>query len=195
MANKSSFVKVVLNLVRFSHTHVFEKHAFDDKDDPKYRVVAIIDKDDVKVVKTVESAIAQCMAENIQGVFGGTKPVGWDSPLHDGDDPKKNKKEDPNLNGCYYMNTKSDTKPKVVTSHDRVNPVNDPDVFYAGCYGAISLTFFAYNTAGKEGIGVWVNSIMKIREGERLGNLSDPEADFADVELPEDEDFDPNSLM
>ena len=75
-------------------------------------------------------------------------------------------------------------------------PITDDEEFYAGCYGYASVTFYKYDTGISKGITCGLNSLLKSRDGEKLGTGSgSAEADFAGVldaiEAPfEDDDND-----
>ena len=55
----------------------------------------------------------------------------------------------------------------------------DPNEFYSGCYGRVSLTFYPYNAAGSKGIACGLNNLQKTADGEKLGGGSTAAADFA----------------
>ena len=58
--------------------------------------------------------------------------------------------------------------------------INPADV-YSGCYGNVNVTFFAYNSAGKKGIGCGLNGIQKTRDGDPLGSRVTAEEAFSAV--------------
>ncbi len=69
----------------------------------------------------------------------------------------------------------SKSQPQVVDLN--VQPILNQAEVYSGCYGRVSLNFFAYNQAGNRGIGCGLNCIQKIADGDPLsGGVSAQEA-------------------
>lgn len=180
MANNSKKVKVVVGEVRFSYAHVFEP--FGDVD-PKYSVVAVIDKSDEKTLKAIRDAIQEVYNGERDNTFRGLPASKIANPLKDGDVVEEGKEQNSAYIGCCYLSANGKTAPGVV-GRDR-KPITDPNEFYSGCYGYISMTFVPYLVNGKAGIKAYLNNVMKTREGERLGGRSGAEFDFADVALEE----------
>ena len=59
-------------------------------------------------------------------------------------------------------------------------PIFDPDEFFSGCYGRADINFFPYNQAGNRGVGVGLNNLMLVKEGERLDGRQKAEDAFKD---------------
>lgn len=57
---------------------------------------------------------------------------------------------------------------------------------YSGCYGAISVTFYGYNSNGNRGIAAGLGNIQKLRDGESLGGRANAAEEFESVD---DDDF------
>ena len=81
------------------------------------------------------------------------------------------------------MNANSTTAPGIVDA-DR-QPILDRSEVYSGCYGRVSITFYAFNSNGNKGIACGLNNLQKIRDGEPLDGHTRAEDDFAD----DDDDF------
>ena len=60
------------------------------------------------------------------------------------------------------------------------NEIVDPEEVYSGCYVQAVLTLYVYNTSGNKGIGVSLNAIRKIKDGERLAGTVVSESDWDD---------------
>ena len=60
-------------------------------------------------------------------------------------------------------------------------PIENEEEFYSGCYGFASVTFYAYDTGVSKGVTCGLNSLLKSRDGEKLGGSGSAAADFADV--------------
>ena len=179
---KNANKKVVVGEVRFSYAHVFEPWG---DTDPKYSVVAVINKNDTHIIDKIKKAIQEVYDEERQGMFKGRTIASLALPLKDGDNPGEGREPNPSYVGCYYISANRKTAPGVV-GRDR-KPIINQDDFYSGCYGYISMTIAPYDINGKKGIKAYLNHIMKTRDGERLGGASTAEFDFADVPISADD--------
>jgi hypothetical protein len=153
-------VKVVTEEVRLSYVNLFEPKSIVEGGPLKYGVSVLIDKSNKALVKKIETAIQKTISEG-QAVLKTTK--GLSTPLRDGDEEKDSEEYE----NCFFINVSNKNKP-IVVDEDRQDIINPRDV-YSGCYGRVSMTFFAYNKAGKKGIGVSLNAVQKTGDGESLG--------------------------
>ena len=87
----------------------------------------------------------------------------------------------------FFLNANSTQKPGIV---DRdLNEILDPDEVYSGCWGRASINFFPYNSNGNKGVGVGLNNIQKLKDGERLGGArASAEDDFGGDDFEDDEE-------
>ena len=61
---------------------------------------------------------------------------------------------------------------------------------YSGCYGRASINFYPYSVNGNKGVGVGLNNVQKLTDGERLGgSRATAESDFGDGFEDSDDDF------
>jgi hypothetical protein len=65
------------------------------------------------------------------------------------------------------MNART-TKPVGVYDRQR-NPIQNPDEIYGGCKVKIAVTFYPYRQQGNNGVGVSLNGVQKISDGESFG--------------------------
>ena len=165
-------IKIVTNKVRFSYAHVFQPQAAIEGGTPKYSVSLIIPKSDTETVAKLKKAFEDCKAASA-AYFGGTVPKGLKGGLRDGDEEK----DDAAYAGHYFINANSAQRPDIVDA-DR-NTILDPNEFYSGCYGRVSVTFYPYNAQGSKGIACGLNNLQKLEDGEKLGGGSTAAADFA----------------
>ena len=168
--------KIVTGLVRFSYCDVFQPRAVNEGDEPKYSICVLINKNDKETVEKIKAAVNAAIGSNTSTLAGKNGQVNRATlklPLRDGDTDRP---DDPAFEGMYFLNATTKRKPAVVDI-DR-NPILDPGEFYSGCYGRISLNFYAYNFQGTKGIAVGLNAIQKIKDGEPLGGFVDVEAAF-----------------
>lgn len=163
--------KVVTGKVRFSYAHVFEPSAAQEGQEKKYSVAVLVPKKDKKTLAKIETAIAAAL-EAGKGKFGGKIPKKWKHPLRDGDEEKE---DDEAYAGMMFFNASDKKKPGLVD--EDLNEIIDKADFYSGCYGRVSVNFFAFNTAGNQGVAVGLNNIQKLEDGEPLGALVSSAAD------------------
>ena len=87
----------------------------------------------------------------------------------------------------YYINAKSNRKPQVVDL-DR-DDIFDAEEVYSGCYVRATIVFFPYSNEGK-GVGVLLNNVQKLADGDHLGGSAASAADdFDDDEELEDDEL------
>ena len=67
------------------------------------------------------------------------------------------------------------------------NEILDPSELYSGIYAKAAIGFFCYNKNGNRGIGVSLDYLMKVADGEPLGTTIS--VDEAFDEDDEDDDF------
>jgi hypothetical protein len=113
------------------------------------------------------------------------------SPLRSGDRERPDKKE---FASKIFVNATSKKRVGLVLATrdgagryetlDADTPVDAiEDIFYPGCYCRAKLIARAYDVVGNKGLKFYVQSVQKIRDGERLGGRRDVAGDFAD-DLP-----------
>ena len=173
MAQANS-TKVVTGKVRFCYEHVFEPSAIDEVSQKKYSVCILIPKSDTKTVSEINRAIEAAKEAGRSKLAGknGVIPPNIKTPLRDGDIDRS---DDLAFKGCYFINANSLRKPALV---DRdLNPIMDKNDFYSGCYGRVSINFYAYNVSSK-GIAAGLNNIQKLEDGDPLTGGSSVDEDF-----------------
>lgn len=164
---------------RLSYTNLFEPKSINGSD-PKYSVSIIIPKSDKNTVKKVQAAIEAAKKDGMSK-FGGKIPANLKTPLRDGDIDRP---DDPAYEDSYFINTNSKDAPQIVDT--RLQPILDRSEVYSGCYGKVSINFYAFNVNGNRGIAAGLGNVQKLRDGEPLGGRSRAEDDF---EIEDDDDF------
>ena len=164
---------------RFSYLHCWEPDSINGSE-PKYSVSAIIPKSDTATINAIKVAIENAKKESMSK-WGGKIPPNLKLPLRDGDIDRP---EDEAYANSFFLNANSRQAPQVVDRH--VQPVLDQNEVYSGCYGAISVTFYGYNSNGNRGIAAGLGNIQKLRDGEPLGGRTNAADDFESVD---DDDF------
>lgn len=170
---------VRLGEVRFSYTAVFQPKKNDDGTPSKYGVCIIIPKEDTETVNLVKEAIDAAKQRGKLEKWGGKIPANVKSCLRDGDFDRE---DDEAFAGCYFLNASSRNKPGVKVLEDGVvSDALDEEDFYSGCYGAVTLDFFPYESSGNKGVGAGLNNVIKTRDGDRLSGGRSADEDFADL--------------
>ncbi|EAD2768592.1 DUF2815 family protein [Listeria monocytogenes] len=178
MANNT---KVVTGMnTRLSYAHLFEPVSINGGAE-KYSVSVLIPKDDKATIEKIEKAVDAAIEEGI-AKFGGKKPNkgAIKLPLRDGDIER----DDEAYKGHYFVNANRLTAPQVVDT--QLNPILDKSEVYSGCYGRVSLSFYAFNSNGNKGVACGLNNVQKVRDGEPLGGRTTAADDFGTLD---DDDF------
>ena len=195
MANQT-ITKCLIGEARMNFCRVFEPEAFNGGE-PKYSVILSFDQDDTALVKKIQDAINECVEKAKTTMYGGKLPKNFKIvELKDGDTDY----EADGFAGMFTLKASSAYKPEVVKKakvmgKPQLVPITDEEEFYSGCYGYASVSFFAYDNGVSKGVTCGLNSVLKSRDGERLGGGGGSAAtDFAavidDIEDPfEDEEI------
>lgn len=167
--------------VRFSYLNVFEP-AETPSGDMKYSASILISKNDKTGLAELEAAIQAAAQKGIDiNKFSKAQAQHLRMPLRDGDKEFESGDRGPEYKGCYFLNASSKNKPGIVKAQKGAAPapIFDTDEFFSGCYGRADINFFPYNQAGNRGVGVGLNNLMMVREGERLDGRMKAEDAFA----------------
>lgn len=153
--------------VRLSYCHLFTPAPSLNSDIEKYSVSVIIDKKDKATLAKIEKAIEEAKKQGATAKWGGKVPAKLRTPLRDGDEDRP---DDPAYAGAYFFNCSSKNKPNVVD--ENIEEIINPSEVYSGCYGRVNVNFYAYDVSGNRGIGVGLNSVQKLADGEPLGGAA-----------------------
>lgn len=183
--NKMTETKVITGKVRLSYVHIFTPSKVGEQGDEKYSVSIIIPKSDKVTLKKIKTAIEAAKEAGKASKFGGKIPANLKTPLRDGDEDRP---EDEAYEDSYFINATSSTKPGIVDKD--LNPIMDQEEVYSGCYGRVSINFYAFNSNGNKGIAAGLNNVQKLKDGEPLGGRQSAESDFDDDYEDDDDDDD-----
>jgi hypothetical protein len=176
MANVATAIaptKVVTGKVRFSYAHVFTPKALGEGQEPKYSVSILVPKSDIETVAKIKASIKTAIDQGKANSWGGVVPANLKIPLRDGDIEKP---EDRTYAGHYFINASSKQQPGLIDAFN--NKIIDSNEFYSGCYGRVSVNFYAFNKNGNRGIAAGLNNIQKTSDGEHLGGRARAEDEF-----------------
>ena len=141
---------ITINDVRFSYCNLFEPKApiNNPNGEPKYSVTILVPKTNTAAKAAIDQAIAQAIEAGVSTKWQGVRPPMPAICVHDGDGPRPSDGQPfgAECRGCWVFTASSKQQPFVV-----------------------NVNFFAYNSAGKKGIGCGLNGVQKVRDGEPLG--------------------------
>lgn len=168
---------IVTGEVRFSFVNIFEPKAGQNGGEPKYSITILLPKSDIATKQMIDREIQNELQNGISTKFGGTMPAMPAIPIHDGDGVRPNGEPfGEECRGCWVFTASTKQKPEVVDENRQ--PVLTQTQVYSGCYGRVSLRFFAYNQAGKKGVGCGLGNVQKLRDGDPLGGRTTAADDF-----------------
>lgn len=170
---------VVTGKVRLSYVSLVQPRANEDGQEPKYGCTVLIPKSDTATLAKLEAA-ADAAKKKGASLWGGTIPPKVDIPLRDGDGarPSDGMPYGDECKGHWVMNVSAKRRPRVVDINR--NDIINPDEIYSGMYARVSVDFYPYATAGKKGVGIGLNNVQKLADGEMLGGGTTPDQDFGD---------------
>ena len=176
--------KVRIGEVRLSYCHLFQPEAVADGGEKKYSVSIIIPKSNTKLVAEIKAAIEAAAAAGL-AKFGGRRPANLKTPLRDGD---LERADDDAYADAWFINASSKGKPGVVKvmnvqGEKKLVEVTNEEEVYSGCYGYVSVNFFAFNNAGNKGVAAGLNNVLKTKDGTFLGGRTSAKTDFGDMDL------------
>lgn len=180
---------------RISYPALFKPKKQKDSTVEKYGAQLIIDKNDKETVDAVKRAIVAAKKIGIAEKWKGKVPVGFKSPLRDGDaqptvdDDGDEIKSNPHAKGCFFMNGSNTRKPGVLKRENGQNVPAAEEEVYPGCQVYASVNFFAYNEKSN-GVACSLNNILKIKDMPRFDGGRTAEEDFQDLDFEELEELD-----
>lgn len=180
MAKEKNPFKVVTGKCRISYAHIKEPNSFDEGGEKKYSVTLLIPKDSPDVAK-IKAAIKAAYEANKESMFKGlplSSPKMW-NPLRDGDEHLEENPDRTEYEGCYFLKASSKSQPQVFDIDKQ--EIFDLDEVYSGCYCRAVIVCYPFNNKSK-GHGFYLNSLMKIEDGERLGGFTASADDYDDEE-------------
>lgn len=159
-----------INDVRFSYANLFQpKPPINNPNgEPKYSVTILVPKTNVQAKAAIDAAVQEAINAGVTAKWNGQRPPVPAICVHDGDGvrPSDGMPYGEECKGCWVFTASSKQAPFVVDA--QVQPIMDPREVYSGMWGNVNVNFFAYNQAGKKGIGCGLNGVQKTRDGEPL---------------------------
>lgn len=181
--------------IRFSYPNVFSPRAAAAGQTEKYSVTALIPKEDKATISKIKSIIKEIYEEKKNSTFKGLLLEEIQTPMHDGDGRKpKGGAYGEECKNCLVLSTSSKNKPGVVGPDrgpdGKYLPCTDQTKVYAGCFGRLSLNFYAYDVSGNKGIAAGLNGVLTYGYGDPIDGRVRAEDAFNDgYDNEDDEDL------
>lgn len=192
MENGQLMTKVKIGKVRASYVNVFHAKGVEGAE-PKYSISLIIPKENKALVAQIEQAIKNAFDYGKTTLGANAKLEKIKTPLRDGDEERP---DDEAYKNAYFINASCKTKPgvsvfkgtKIVDGKKQniIEALDDEEEMYSGCYVYASVNFYAFNQKGNKGIAAGLNNVLKVADGEPLGGRVSAEAEFSDMDIPEE---------
>lgn len=176
---------ITIGECRLSYCNVFQPQPpFNNPTgDPKFSVTVLVPKSNPAAKAAIDAAINAAIEAGVSAKWGGTRPPAPALCVHDGDGPRPSDGQPfgAECKDCWVFTAscKADRPPFVVDQN--VQKIINPAEVYSGCYANVNVTFYAYNQAGKKGIGCGLNGVQKTRDGEPLVSRVTAEEAFSAV--------------
>ena len=155
------------------------KQVIEGEGEPKYSCVLAFDEG------TDLSELKALLKKGLVETFGDDIPAKAKYPLKKGEDafPGKDDKPSP-FAGKMVISSATSEQPKMVrVLNGTYVPIVDHSELYAGCRVQAFVGIQGYNMKVNKGVGVYVNGIMKISDGENLeGGSRDADTMFGSAE-------------
>ena len=167
MANANP-AHIVLHNVRLSYVHLDRPYASQPNQEPKYSATILVPKSPPENRAKIDAAIAAATQRGREK-FGQAFPVQPKTSVHDGDGtrPSDGQPFGEECKGCWVFTASNKDQPSIVDG--ALQPILNPTEIYSGIYANVGITFFPYNAPQNRGVGVALDNVQKIADGEPLG--------------------------
>lgn len=153
--------------VRLSYAHLYEPYS-NNGGEPKYSITVLMPKSDTAAKARLDAAFEAAKQKGIAEKWNGVLPPVIASAIHDGDGVRPNGEPfGAECRGCWVFTASSKNPVSLVDAG--MNPILQKGELYSGCYARVCVSLFAYNSAGKRGIGIGLEAVQKLRDGDPLG--------------------------
>lgn len=175
--DQAQATNVTTGEVRLSFVHLFQPHANQPGQEPKYSTTILIPKSDTATMQRIYAAINAAIEKGVAGIWNGARPPQPKTPLWDGDGLRHNGEPfGPECKGHWVLTASSKQQQAIVDAG--MNPLIDQTKVYSGVYGRVNINFFPFSNSGNRGIGAGLGPVQILREGEALGGRISAEQAF-----------------
>ena len=153
--------------VRLSYAHLYDPYS-NNGGEPKYSVTVLMPKTDVQAKARLDAAFEAAKQKGIAEKWNGVLPPVVAAAIHDGDGVRPNGEPfGAECRGCWVFTASSKNPVPLVDAS--MNPIVQKGELYSGCYARVCVSLFPYNSNGKRGIGIGLEAVQKLRDGDPLG--------------------------
>lgn len=184
--------KCVTLKARLSYPQLHEAKSQFEGQEPKYSLVLMFDKaQDLSLPGVPNGNSLKRAIHNAAKEAWGDDKTKWPKkrrmPIRDGDEERGDKE---GYENTFFVSASSKDRPGLVDQRLQIvsTPQEIKEQFYAGCYVRAELIAFAYNKAGNVGIGLSLQNVQKLADGERLSGRRAATDVFDAVESGEDDE-------
>lgn len=175
MANEAT--NVTTGQVRLSFVHLFQPHASQPGQEPKYSTTILIPKTDMATMQRINAAIEAAAQKGVAGIWNGARPPQLKTPIWDGDGVRQNGEPfGPECKGHWVLTAGSKQQQSIVDAN--LNPIINQTEVYSGMYARVNINFFPFSNSGNRGIGAGLGPVQKLADGEPLGGRISAEQAF-----------------
>lgn len=186
--------QVVTGQVRLTFPHLFQPYSNQPGQEPKYSTTMLLPKSDIATKANIDAAINAAVELGISKSWNGVRPPKINLSIHDGDGVRPNGEAfGHECKGHWVFTASSKNAPEVVNYPGLERVINESQI-YSGIYALVSLNFFPYAASGNKGIGIGLNNVAKVADGEPLGGRTTAANDFAGATQPQQDSQWPNQL-
>lgn len=152
---------------RLSYVHLYDPHS-NNGGEPKYGTTVLVPKSDVQTKARIDAAVEYAKQKGVAEKWNGVMPPVVALPIYDGDGVRPNGEPfGAECKGCWVFTASNKNPVQMVDAG--MNPIVQKGELYSGCYARVCVSVFAYNNAGKRGIGFGLEAVQKLRDGDPLG--------------------------
>lgn len=178
--------------VRFSYLNVHDARLNSESGAREFSTMVLVPKENTEDVAALHEAIKSLKKQVWLDEKKPVPPKFW-NPVRDGDNDTKNDGSGYGVEakGCYLVNAKTgeETPPNVVGTtrgaDGKFIPLGKRDI-KSGDWGRVSVSLAPY-LKGTTGVGVYLSSVQKTKQGDALGSQSSAEDDFKDFDDADDD--------
>lgn len=178
----SQSTKTVTGLVKLNWPKIFKA----DEEDGKFSVTLMIPANDTETITKIKNCISLALEQGYEKNCFKKGSTNLYLPLKD--ETTKDLARYPEYKNCFYINAKTQQRPKVVDSDKQ--EILDQSEIYSGVIARASINFYPYG-GGKcksAGVACGLIAIMKVKDGDRIsgGSYSDLSEfdDFSEGDCP-----------
>jgi len=152
---------------RLSYAHLYEPYS-NNGGEAKYSTTVLVPKSDVQTKARIDAAIEYAKQKGVAEKWNGVLPPVVAVPVYDGDGVRPNGEPfGAECKGCWVFTASNKNPVQMVDAS--MNPIVQKGELYSGCYARVCVSCFAYNSNGKRGIGIGLEAVQKLRDGDPLG--------------------------